>query len=606
MKKTLLFLFAFVLAAVNMVAQNEVVIKWAGADAWTAGEANTLQYVQDPFTVTLAKAEGATAPAVNTKDNDARVYAKGTVNVVTKDENMTQVVFAVSKKGMYRLANITANVGEVVVSAETKTVTWTGDAKDVTFTVGEKAEFGSDGAAKAGQLCFDNITVVAGGTVTPSPEPNPEPNPEPQPQPDEKATIFSELFNVGQGDFTIDNKVMNDPLTFVWKADEKYGCMKASAFANKVAYASESWLVSPVIDLTQAKETELSFDEAANFFTTVENFKAACSLKVKEEGGEWTNVAYNVTVEGNSWTFGTATADLAAYDGKKIQLAFAYTSTAELAGTWEVKNLYVKAKTEKAPVVIEAPVFTPQQGTYMDKVSVSIAAAEGLKIYYTLDGSEPTTASTLYEAAFDLTETTTVMAIAVDAEGNASPVAKAMYTIKATPVAPENGALFNFNENKWNLPVSSNEETFPITEVKEGDVTLTFTDGSTPTRMWSDFSNGLLQIRMYKNGGSMTVTPAADQKVVKVEFDATKLDVTASEGTLAEKVWTGEAATVTFTANATSNINYIIVTLSKQSGIEGVEAGEQTEKVIYTIDGRRVQKAEKGVYVINGKKVVVK
>ena len=601
MKKTLLFLFAFVLAAVNMVAQNEVVIKWAGADAWTAGEANTLQYVQDPFTVTLAKAEGATAPAVNTKDNDARVYAKGTVNVVTKDENMTQVVFAVSKKGMYRLANITANVGEVVVSAETKTVTWTGDAKDVTFTVGEKAEFGSDGAAKAGQLCFDNITVVAGGTVTPSPEPNPDP----QPQPNEKATIFTELFNVGQGDFTIDNKVMNEPLTFVWKADEKYGYMKASAFANKVAYASESWLVSPVIDLTQAKETELSFDEAANFFKGLDNFKAACSLKVKEEGGEWTNVAYNVAVEGNSWTFGTATADLAAYDGKKIQLAFVYTSTAELAGTWEVKNLYVKAKTDKAPVVIEAPVFTPKEGTYMDKVSVSIAAAEGLKIYYTLDGSEPTTASTLYEAAFDLTETTTVMAIAVDAEGNASPVAKAMYTIKATPVAPENGALFNFNENKWNLPVSSSEETFPITEVKEGDVTLTFTNGSTPTRLWNDFNNGL-QIRMYKNGGSMTVTPAADQKVVKVEFDATKLDVTASEGTLAEKVWTGEAATVTFTANATSNINYIIVTLSKQSGIEGVEAGEQTEKVIYTIDGRRVQKAEKGVYVINGKKVVVK
>lgn len=601
MKKTLLFLFAFVLAAVNMVAQNEVVIKWAGADAWTAGEANTLQYVQDPFTVTLAKAEGATAPAVNTKDNDARVYAKGTVNVVTKDENMTQVVFAVSKKGMYRLANITANVGEVVVSAETKTVTWTGDAKDVTFTVGEKAEFGSDGAAKAGQLCFDNITVVAGGTVTPSPEPNPDP----QPQPNEKATIFSELFNVGQGDFTIDNKVMNEPLTYVWSFDEKRSLIKASAFVGGQKLAAESWLVSPVIDLTQAKETELSFNEAGNFFGGLDNFKAACTLKVKEEGGEWTDLAYNVAADGQSWTSGIATANLAAYDGKKIQLAFAYTSNTEFAGTWQIKELYVKAKTDKAPVVIEAPVFTPKEGTYMDKVSVSIAAAEGLKIYYTLDGSEPTTASTLYEAAFDLTETTTVMAIAVDAEGNASPVAKAMYTIKATPVAPENGALFNFNENKWNLPVSSSEETFPITEVKEGDVTLTFTDGSTPTRLWNDFNNGL-QIRMYKNGGSMTVTPAADQKVVKVEFDATKLDVTASEGKLAEKVWTGEAATVTFTANATSNINYIIVTLSKQSGIEGVEAGEQTEKVIYTIDGRRVQKAEKGVYVINGKKVVVK
>lgn len=601
MKKTLLFLFAFVLAAVNMVAQNEVVIKWAGADAWTAGEANTLQYVQDPFTVTLAKAEGTTDPVVNADKNDARVYAKGTVNVVTTGENMTQVVFAVSAKGKFQLAKITANVGEVVVNADAQTVTWTGAAKDVTFTVGEKADFGTK-PTKAGQLCFDNITVVAGGTVTPSPEPNPDP----QPQPDEKAIIFSELFNVGQGDFTIDNKVMNDPLTYVWSFDEKRSLIKASAFVGGQKLAAESWLVSPVIDLTQAKETELSFNETGNFFGGLDNFKAACTLKVKEEGGEWTDLAYNVAADGQSWTSGIATANLAAYDGKKIQLAFAYTSNTEFAGTWQIKELYVKAKTDKAPVVIEAPVFTPKQGTYMDKVSVSIAAAEGLKVYYTLDGSEPTTASTLYEAAFDLTETTTVMAIAVDAEGNASPVAKAMYTIKATPVAPENGALFNFNENKWNLPVSSSEETFPITEVKEGDVTLTFTNGSTPTRLWNDFNNGLLQIRMYKNGGSMTVTPAADQKVVKVEFDATKLDVTASEGKLAEKVWTGEAATVTFTANATSNINYIIVTLSKQSGIEGVEAGEQTEKVIYTIDGRRVQKAEKGVYVINGKKVVVK
>lgn len=601
MKKTLLFLFAFVLAAVNMVAQNEVVIKWAGADAWTAGE-GTLALTQAPFTVTLAKAEATNAPIINGKSNDARVYAKGTVNVVTKGENMTQIVFGLSAQGVKRLTKITASVGEVVESADSKTVTWTGAAKDVTFTVGEKADLGSDGAAKAGQLCFDNITVVAGGTVTPSPEPNPDP----QPQPDEKATIFSELFNVGQGDFTIDNKVMNDPLTYVWSFDEKRSLIKASAFVGGQKLAAESWLVSPVIDLTQAKETELSFNETGNFFGGLDNFKAACTLKVKEEGGEWTDLAYNVAADGQSWTSGIATANLAAYDGKKIQLAFAYTSNTEFAGTWQIKELYVKAKTDKAPVVIEAPVFTPKQGTYMDKVSVSIAAAEGLKVYYTLDGSEPTTASTLYEAAFDLTETTTVMAIAVDAEGNASPVAKAMYTIKATPVAPENGALFNFNENKWNLPVSSKEAgDFPITEVKEGDVTLTFTNGSIPTRLWNDFNNGL-QIRMYKEGGSMTVTPAADQKVVKVEFDATKLDVTASEGKLAEKVWTGEAATVTFTANATSNINYIIVTLSKQSGIEGVEAGEQTEKVIYTIDGRRVQKAEKGVYVINGKKVVVK
>lgn len=71
MKKTLLFLFAFVLAAVNMMAQNETKITWTGADAWTAGE-GTLTLTQDPFAVT-AKAEGQTPPAINANSNDARV-----------------------------------------------------------------------------------------------------------------------------------------------------------------------------------------------------------------------------------------------------------------------------------------------------------------------------------------------------------------------------------------------------------------------------------------------------------------------------------------------------------------------------------------------------
>lgn len=43
-------------------------------------------------------------------------------------------------------------------------------------------------------------------------------------------------------------------------------------------------------------------------------------------------------------------------------------------------------------------------------------AAEGAKIYYTLDGTEPTNASTEYTAPFELTETTTVKAIAYEGE----------------------------------------------------------------------------------------------------------------------------------------------------------------------------------------------
>ena len=44
---------------------------------------------------------------------------------------------------------------------------------------------------------------------------------------------------------------------------------------------------------------------------------------------------------GNDWTFVESIVDLSAYDGKKIQFAFVYTSTAEYAATWEVKNVKV-------------------------------------------------------------------------------------------------------------------------------------------------------------------------------------------------------------------------------------------------------------------------
>ena len=40
--------------------------------------------------------------------------------------------------------------------------------------------------------------------------------------------------------------------------------------------------------------------------------------------------------------------------------------------------------------------------------------------------------------------------------------------------------------------------------------------------------------------------------------------------------------------------------------IEGVEEG-QTHKVdVYDLSGRRVQRATKGLYIVNGKKVLVK
>ena len=53
---------------------------------------------------------------------------------------------------------------------------------------------------------------------------------------------------------------------------------------------------------------------------------------------------------------------------------------------------------------------------FIESTEVTISAEEGLKVYYTLDGTDPTNASTEYTAPFKLTATTTVKAVAYDGE----------------------------------------------------------------------------------------------------------------------------------------------------------------------------------------------
>ena len=80
----------------------------------------------------------------------------------------------------------------------------------------------------------------------------------------------------------------------------------------------------------------------------------------------------------------------------------------------------------------ETPVISPEETTFSDEgVAVTISAAAGAKIYYTLDGTNPTEESDLYVAPIALTETTTVKAIAIEEGKSASAVAEKKYTYRS-------------------------------------------------------------------------------------------------------------------------------------------------------------------------------
>lgn len=157
---------------------------------------------------------------------------------------------------------------------------------------------------------------------------------------DVKVLPYEESFENGQGDWTIDNVSLADGLSYVWKHESgDYGAyMKASAYVSG-AKAAESLLVSPKIDLSTATMPGMQFSHAHKFAGTPAE---ELTLWVKEASAtEWTQVTIPTYGTNDNWTFVTASVDLSAWAGKKVQVAFKYVSTASAAATWEVKDVVV-------------------------------------------------------------------------------------------------------------------------------------------------------------------------------------------------------------------------------------------------------------------------
>ena len=200
-----------------------------------------------------------------------------------------------------------------------------------------------------------------------------------------------------------------------------------------------------------------------------------------------------------------------------------YTGYVRIPGTDTQKTSAVTSSTQTAPkLTVAAPVFKPDGTTsFRGTQTVEISCATpGASIYYTTDGTTPTSSGTAYSGAISLTATTTIKAIAVKADMNDSAVAAATFTRRSS----SGGGGGGFSAPSYSVSVD---------DIKHGTVTVspesasrgdTVTITATPDKGYTlesltvlDKDGKALELTD-KGGGKYTFVMPAGKVTVKAVF----------------------------------------------------------------------------------------
>lgn len=270
---------------------------------------------------------------------------------------------------------------------------------------------------------------------------------------------------------------------------------------------------------------------------------------------------------------------------------------------------------------VARPVITPDAGSYYESVEVSISCAtEGASIYYMLNGEDASEQSTLYTEPFTINElgAYTVKAVAI-LDGNRSAQAEATYTITEQggqgggeggeiPADCELALNDAFFGTSFGGVISNYDDDLTGTE---NGVTVIYSKGTGSNRYCNDN-----HIRLYQ-GNTLTVkVEKGTLTEIEVVNKNTDKQLEASTGSVNGYTWTGDAAEVVFNVNSGSkNLQVsglkIKVNVPQEQDPDGIDFVQTTTKldgqrVIYDLSGRRVTNPTRGIYIVDGRKVVIR
>ena len=222
------------------------------------------------------------------------------------------------------------------------------------------------------------------------------------------------------------------------------------------------------------------------------------------------------------------------------------------------------------------PAFSPAAGTYTTSQTVTISeATAGATIYYTTNGTTPTTSSSVYSAAITVSATETLKAIAVESGYCNSPTATAAYTITSGLPAP----TFSLAAGTYTA-----SQTVTISDAKAGATIYYTTNGTTPTTSSSVYSAAItvsatetLEAIAVETGYTNSPTATAAYTINPV-LPAPTFSLAAGTYTATQTVTISDAtagATIYYTTNGTtpttsSSVYSAAITVSATETLEAI------------------------------------
>ncbi len=124
-------------------------------------------------------------------------------------------------------------------------------------------------------------------------------------------------------------------------------------------------------------------------------------------------------------------------------------------------------KSVSLTVNLATPKFSPGAGSYTSAQTVTMTDSPGAAIYYTTDGTTPTTGSTPYQNSVSVSESVTIKAIAVESGLTNSTVGTAAYALKVpTPViGPPGSGTYSISKS---VPISDSNSSAVIWYTTDG------------------------------------------------------------------------------------------------------------------------------------------